>query len=109
MNGFAAEKCANRLVGKGWRRVELGLVMLAALAGSAWTQGPAAPAGPPPAGAMVSSGLPHAMGDDTVAQAVQRIMVATKAMNSKMPPVTPLHLRYELKMVDYKGKEHSGT
>jgi uncharacterized membrane protein YgcG len=43
------------------------------------------------------------MGDDTtVGQAVQRIQNATK-------PTAPQHLRYELKMTDYKGKEHAGT
>jgi uncharacterized membrane protein YgcG len=42
------------------------------------------------------------MGDDTLAQAVQRIQIATK-------PAAPLHLRYELKITDYKGKAHAGT
>ena len=49
------------------------------------------------------------MGDDTLGQAAVRIQIATKVMNPRMPPVTPLHLRYELRLVDYKGKEHAGT
>jgi len=60
------------------------------------------PAGP----VMANSGLPHAMAGDTYAQAVQRVMVAT---NPRAEPITPLHLRYELNLVDYKGKEHAGT
>jgi uncharacterized membrane protein YgcG len=49
------------------------------------------------------------MGSDTLTQALQRILIATMAMNAKNEPLTPLHLRYELKMVDYKNKEHTGT
>jgi uncharacterized membrane protein YgcG len=117
----------NRLAGWSWRGVGLGLVMLAALAGTVWAQGrgqgrgqpPGAQAGaqavaqviPPPTGGTAEnpSGLPHAMGSDTLTQALQRILIATMAMNAKNEPLTPLHLRYELKMVDYKNKEHTGT
>jgi len=49
------------------------------------------------------------MEGDTLAQAVQRIQTATKVMNPRQAPITPVHLRYELKLVDYKGKEHTGT
>ena len=49
------------------------------------------------------------MGDDTLAQAVQRMWVATSMTNAKGELVTPLHLRYELKITDYKNKPHTGT
>jgi hypothetical protein len=49
------------------------------------------------------------MGDDTLTQALQRMLIATMATNAKNEALTPLHLHYELKMVDYKNKEHSGT
>ena len=49
------------------------------------------------------------MGDDTLAQALQRVLIATMATNARGEALTPLHLRYELKMVDYKNKEHAGT
>ncbi len=101
--------------------------MCTALAGTVWAQGrgqgrgmqPGAPAGaqagpqtiPPPTGGTAEnpSGLPHAMGDDTLAQAAQRMLIATMAVNAKNEALTPLHLRYELRMVDYKNKEHTGT
>jgi uncharacterized membrane protein YgcG len=46
---------------------------------------------------------------DTLAQVSQRNLIATMATNAKGEPATPLHLRYELKMTDYKNKEHTGT
>ena len=124
--------------GWGWRGVGLGLVMLAALAGTVWAQGrgsggmqgggqgrgmggmqggmqAGAPAGPqvipPPTGGTAEnpSGLPHAVGSDTFTQALQRNLIATMAMNAKNEPLTSLHLRYELKMTDYKNKPHTGT
>jgi uncharacterized membrane protein YgcG len=49
------------------------------------------------------------MGDDTLTQALQRMVIATMATNAKNEALTPLHLRYELKMTDYKNKEHTGT
>jgi hypothetical protein len=49
------------------------------------------------------------MGDDTLAQALQRMLIATMATNPRGEALTPLHLRYELKMTDYKNKEHAGT
>jgi hypothetical protein len=49
------------------------------------------------------------MEGDTLAQASQRMLIATMAMNAKGEPATPLHLRYELKMTDYKNKAHTGT
>ena len=49
------------------------------------------------------------MGDDTLAQAVQRNVVATSMTNAKGELATPLHLRYELKITDYKNKPHTGT
>ena len=49
------------------------------------------------------------MGDDTLAQALQRNLIATMATNAKGEPATPLHLRYELKITDYKNKPHTGT
>jgi uncharacterized membrane protein YgcG len=49
------------------------------------------------------------MGSDTFTQALQRILIATMATNAKNEALTPLHLRYELKMTDYKNKEHTGT
>lgn len=52
------------------------------------------------------SGLPHQMTDDTLAQAVQRMELATSIHDMS---AVPMHLRYELRMVDYKGGEHSGT
>jgi hypothetical protein len=66
---------------------------------------------PPPAGGTAAnpSGLPRAMGDDTLAQALQRMLIATMATNPKNEALTPLHLRYELKITDYKNKPHTGT
>ena len=49
------------------------------------------------------------MGDDTLTQALQRVLIATMAKNAKGEALTPLHLRYELKITDYKNKEHTGT
>jgi uncharacterized membrane protein YgcG len=104
--------------------------MLLALAGTVWAQGrgqggmqgrgmggmqpgaqPPAQAIPPPTGGTAEnpSGLPRAMGDDTLAQALQRSLIATMATNAKGEPATPLHLRYELKITDYKNKPHTGT
>ncbi len=119
-----------------WRGVGLGLVLLTALAGTVWAQGrgqgggmqgggmqgrgQAGPGGgpqaaaqviPPPTGGTAEnpSGLPHALGSDTLAQVLQRNLIATMAVNAKNEPLTPLHLRYELKITDYKNKEHAGT
>src|ERR1017187_3111068 len=126
------------MAGRGWQGVGLGLMMFTALAGTAWAQGrgqggmqagpqPGMQAGAQPgaqpgmqAGAQVilmpaggtaanPSGLPHAMGDDTLTQALQRMLIATMATNAKNEALTPLHLRYELKITDYKNKEHTGT
>jgi len=128
----------NGQVGWNWRGVGLGLVMLVALAGTVWAQGrgqggmgggtqgrgqggmqpgmqPGAPAAaqviPPPTGGTAAnpSGLPHAMGDETLTQALQRNLVATMVTNAKNEALTPLHLRYELKITDYKNKPHTGT
>jgi cell wall-associated NlpC family hydrolase len=49
------------------------------------------------------------MGDDTLTQALQRTLIATMAVNAKNEALTPLHLRYDLRLVDYKNKEHTGT
>ena len=136
MNYLMDGKMVNRLAGWSWRGV--GLVMLLALAGTVWAQGrgqggmqggmqgrgqggmqagaqaaaqPAAQTIPPPTGGTAAnpSGLPRAMGDDTLAQALQRSLIATMATNAKGEPATPLHLRYELKITDYKNKPHTGT
>src|ERR1035441_3763250 len=66
---------------------------------------------PPPTGGTAAnpSGLPPAMAGDTLTQALERILVATMATNAKNEALTPLHLRYELKITDYKNKEHTGT
>jgi hypothetical protein len=48
------------------------------------------------------------MGDDSLTQALQRMLIATMATNAKNEALTPLHLRYELKITDYKNKPHSG-
>jgi len=131
----------NRMAGRGWQGVGLGLVMLTALAGTVSAQGrgqgggqgggfgqpqprmqpgaqpgmqagpPAPQVIPPPTGGTPAnpSGLPHAMGDDTLTQALQRVLIATMAKNAKGEALTPLHLRYELKITDYRNKEHTGT
>ncbi len=138
MNYMMDGKMVNRLAGWSWRGVGLGLVMLVALAGTVCAQGrgqgggqggmqgrgqggmqpgmqpgaqPAAQVIPPPTGGTAAnpSGLPRAMGDDTLAQALQRMLIATMAVNAKNEALTPLHLRYELKITDYKNKEHAGT
>jgi len=49
------------------------------------------------------------MGDETLTQALQRNLVATMVTNAKNEALTPLHLRYELKITDYKNKPHTGT
>jgi uncharacterized membrane protein YgcG len=66
---------------------------------------------PPPTGGTAEnpSGLPRAIGSDTFTQALQRMWVATSITNAKGEPATPLHLRYELKITDYKNKPHTGT
>jgi hypothetical protein len=51
-------------------------------------------------------GLPQAMTGNDFAVAIDRMRAATFA---DKVPVAPLHLRYELKMLDAKGKEHAGT
>jgi hypothetical protein len=127
-------KMVNRLAGWSWRGVGLGLAMLVALAGTVCAQGrgqggmqggmpgrgmggmqpgaqPAPQVIPPPTGGTAAnpSGLPHAVEGDTLAQVSQRNLIATMATNAKGEPATPLHLRYELKMTDYKNKEHTGT
>ena len=125
----------SRLVGLGRLGVGVGLVMFGALAGMAWAQGPGGQGRgqgspqpgmqgrpqpgmqggmqsiPPPTGGTAAnpSGLPHAMGDDTLTQALQRTLIATMATNAKNEALTPLHLRYELKITDYKNKPHTGT
>src|ERR1017187_3877023 len=132
----------NRIAGRGWQGVGLGLVIFTALAGTVLAQGrgggggqgggfgqpqprmqPGAQSGmqpggppapqviPPPTGGTPAnpSGLPHAMGDDTLTQALQRMLIATMTTDAKRQVVTPLHLRYELKITDYKNKEHAGT
>jgi hypothetical protein len=108
--------------------------MLLALAGTVWAQGrgqggmqggmqgrgqggmqagaqAAALTIPPPTGGTAEnpSGLPHAIEGDTLTQALQRNLIATMATNAKGEPATPLHLRYELKITDYKNKPHTGT
>jgi hypothetical protein len=40
---------------------------------------------------------------------LQRILIATMATNARNEALTPLHLRYELTITDYKNKPHSGT
>lgn len=127
-------KAVKRSTGWGGRRVAFGVLLLTALVGTVWAQGrgmgrgqergqgrgqalgqAATQAGveviPPPAGGTAAnpSGLPRAMGDDTFTQALQRTLVATMVMNAKNEALTPLHLRYELTMVDYKNKQHAGT
>jgi len=127
----------NRLAGWAWLGVGLGLAMVTALAGTGWAQGrgqggmqggprggapsgmpgaqPGAQAGPmvipPPTGGTAAnpSGLPHAIEDETLTQALQRILIATMATNARNEALTPLHLRYELTITDYKNKPHSGT
>jgi len=112
----------------------LGLLVLVALAGTVWAQGreqggmqggmqgrgmggmqpgaqPPAQVIPPQTGGTAAnpSGLPHAIEGDTLTQALQRSLIATMATNAKGEPATPLHLRYELKITDYKNKPHTGT
>ena len=94
-------------VGWGWRTVGLGLVILAAMAGAAWAQGVTAPEAAQLAGNPANpSGLPHPMADESMIQALQEFQIATTAPAN---PMSPEHLRYELKFVDYKDKEHAGT
>lgn len=136
---YMRDSCGDTgLAGWSWRGVGFALVILLTLAGATWAQGrgqggmqgggqgrgmggmqagPQAGAQapmqilPPPSGGTAEnpSGLPRAMGSDTLTQALQRMLIATMAVNAKNEPLTPLHLRYELKMTDYKNKEHSGT
>ena len=46
------------------------------------------------------------MADESIAQALQELQIATTAPAN---PMSPEHLRYQLKLVDYKDKEHAGT
>ena len=126
---------SNRMTGCSWLGVGLGLTMLVALAATAGAQGrgpggmpgggmpggmqgrgpggmrPAAQVIPPPTGGTAEnpSGLPRAVDSDTLAQVLQRTLIATLTVNVKGEPATPLHLRYELKITDYKNKPHTGT
>jgi len=138
VNLLKGAKGSNRLAGCGLRGFGLGLAMLLARAGTVWAQGrgqggmqggmqgrgqggmqagmqpgaqPAAQTIPPPTGGTPAnpSGLPRAIGSDTFTQALQRMWVATSITNAKGEPATPLHLRYELKITDYKNKPHTGT
>ena len=136
MNLFKDANKGYRLVGRSWLGVGLGLLVLVALTGTVWAQGrgqgggmqggmqgrgmgggmqPGAQAPaqaiPPPTGGTAAnpSGLPHAIEGDTLAQALQRNLIATMAVNAKGEPATSLHLRYELKITDYKNKPHTGT
>ena len=85
----------------------LGLVMLAVLAGTVWAQeGGVQPGAQPSSPVANPSGLPQAMTDESISQALQRFQIATTAPDT---PTSPEHLRYELKLVDYKDKEHAGT
>ena len=52
------------------------------------------------------SPLPKAMTGDNFALAVERMQTATTAHGTTLEP---LHLRYELKTVDVKGKPHAGS
>ena len=138
MNYWMNRIRVNQQAGCDWRAVGFGLVMMMALSGTAWAQGRGQGGGmgggmgrgmggmqqksqagaqvpmqvlPPPTGGTPDnpSGLPRALGSDNFAQALQRNLIATMAMNAKNEPLTSLHLRYELKMTDYKNKEHDGT
>lgn len=134
MNYWMNRKRVIRLAGWTWCGVGLALVLFTTLASTVCAQGrgqggmqggmqgrgQAGPGGgtqasaqviPPPTGGTAEnpSGLPHALGSDTLAQVLQRNLIATMAMNAKNEALTPLHLRYELKLTDYKNKEHTGT
>jgi len=98
----------------GWRGVGLGLVLLTALAGTVWAQDAAVQAGAqlaqprtnPDVVLAKPSPLPKAMKGDNFALAVERMQTATTAHGTTLDP---LHLRYELKMEDVKGKPHTGS
>ena len=134
MNNWMNGNRVNDKAGWGWHVVGFGLVIMTTLSGTAWAQGRGQGGGmgrgmggmqggtqagaqaapmviPPPTGGTPDnpSGLPRALGSDTFAQALQRNLIATMAMNAKSEPLTSLHLRYDLKMTDYKNKEHDGT
>lgn len=96
--------------------VGLGLVMLTTMKGAVWAQTEATQTGTHATGAVANpSGLPHAMAGDTFAQALQRMQTATGVVYPSPPYREEGHLpqdgylRYELKMVDYMGGEHTGT
>ena len=103
----------NGLAGWSKRGVGLGLVMLAALAGTLGAQDAAMQPGAQPAQPKTNpnvvlakpSPVPKAMTDDNFALAVERMQTATTAHGTTLDP---LHLRYELKTVDVKGKQHTG-
>lgn len=103
-----------RTAGWGFRELGLVLVMLAAMAGTVWAQDEVTPTGTQPVQPKTNpnvvlatpSPLPQAMTDDNFARAIDRMQVATTAHGTT---TDPLHLRYELKTVDVKGKPHTGS
>jgi hypothetical protein len=80
---------------------------LVMLAGAAWVQVGAAQTGAQTTEAMTNASvLPHTMTDESFVEAVDQVRAAAVDSGTVLGP---LHLRYELKMEDYKGKPHSGT
>ena len=68
--------------------------------------GGAAPCPEPKVVSAKPSPLPAEMTDDNFAGALARLRTATTAHGTM---VSPMHLRYELKMTDVWGKPHTGT
>lgn len=89
------------------RRCGLGLVILATLAGASWAQEAAVEPDTKATGAVDKSDLlPQPVTEGPIFPALHRLVMSTTVADGK---AVPIHLRYELKMVDYKGNPHTGT
>jgi len=107
MNCLGDKNGVNRLAGWGWRGVGLGLVMLVALAGASWAQAAEDEPDPQATTAVDKSHLlPQPVTEGPSLPALGRAEMSTLVTDRT---AVPIHLRYELKMVDYKGNPHTGT
>ena len=106
MNFLRARDGVNRQGGC-WGEVGLGLVMLVVLAGASWAQEAAVEPDTQATAAVDKSDLlPQPVTEGPIFPALHRTVMSTTMADRT---AVPIHLRYELKMVDYKGNPHTGT